>query len=84
MPQDWPLTPALREAAQMTSLAATEDTSLEREVAFATVMAALAVLASMAAERFLALNEMSPVFLTAVVIVAARSSLGVAVYASLQ
>jgi two-component system sensor histidine kinase KdpD len=83
MPQDWPLTPALREAAQMTSLAATEDTSLEREVAFATVMAALAVLASMAAERFLALNEMSPVFLTAVVIVAARSSLGVAVYASL-
>jgi two-component system sensor histidine kinase KdpD len=67
----------------MAPLASSEDTSLERELAFATVMAGLAVLASMAAERFFALGELSPVFLTAVVVVAARSSLGVAVYASL-
>jgi two-component system sensor histidine kinase KdpD len=83
MAQDWPLTVALREAARMSSLAHSQDTSLERELGFATAMAGLAVLASMAAERFLGLNEMSPVFLTAVVMVAARSSLGVAVYASL-
>lgn len=83
MPRRWPLTVALREAAQMRPLAPSVDTSLERDLAFATAMAGLAVLASMAAERLLGLSEMSPVFLTAVVIVAARASLGVAVYASL-
>ena len=66
----------------MPPLAAAVDTRLERDLAFATAMAALAVLAAMAAERLFGLGELSLVFLTAVVFVAARSSMGVAVYAS--
>jgi two-component system sensor histidine kinase KdpD len=59
------------------------DTSLEAELAIATVVCALAVVAGMAAERWLHLTDLSLVFMTAVIAVAVRTRRGVAVYAAL-
>jgi two-component system sensor histidine kinase KdpD len=58
------------------------DTSLERELGYATFVCALAVAAGMAAERWLAFDDLSLVFMTAVVFVSARSRMGVSVLAA--
>ena len=59
------------------------DTRLEHELAMATVACALAVLAGIAAERWLQLTDLSLVFMTAVIAVSTRTRQGVAVYAAL-
>jgi two-component system sensor histidine kinase KdpD len=59
------------------------DTRLESELALATVACALAVLAGIAAERWLQLTDLSLVFMTAVIAVSVRTRRGVAVYAAL-
>ena len=62
---------------------AAHDTRLEAELALATVACALAVLAGMAAERWLGLTDLSLVFITAVIAVSVRTRRGVAVYSAL-
>jgi len=59
------------------------DTGLEAELVMATVACALAVLAGIAAERWLHLSDLSLVFMTAVIAVSVRTRRGVAVYAAL-
>jgi two-component system sensor histidine kinase KdpD len=58
------------------------DTSLERELAGAVTVCALAVAVGAAAERWLGFDDLSLVFMTAVIVVAARSRMGVAVLAA--
>jgi len=64
------------------STASSHDTSLERELAGAVFVCALAVAVGAAAERWLAFDDLSLVFMTAVIVVAARSRMGVAVLAA--
>lgn len=58
------------------------DTSLERELAYAVLACALAVAVGAAAERLLAFDDLSLVFMTAVVFVSARSRMAVSVFAA--
>jgi len=58
------------------------DTSLERELGYATFVSAVAVAAGAIAERLFAFNDLSLVFMTAVVLVSARSRMGVSVFAA--
>ncbi len=51
-----------------------------REYGFATLVAAVAVLLGVLAEQFLGFNDVSTIFLTAVLLVATRSRLGVAFF----
>jgi len=59
-----------------------ESASLWREVTFATIVAAAATLVAAAAEYFLALTDLSLIFITAVMLVAVRARMAVAVYAA--
>jgi len=59
------------------------DTSLERELAFATLVGACAVGIGALAERLLAFDDLSLVFMTSVIVVAVRSRMGVAVYSAM-
>ena len=58
------------------------DTSLERELAGALFVCAAAVAVGAAAERWLGFDDLSLVFMTAVIVVAARSRMGIAVLAA--
>ncbi|KFN44163.1 sensor histidine kinase [Arenimonas oryziterrae] len=58
------------------------DTSFERELAVATFACALAVAAGALAERYLAFDDLSLVFMTAVIFVSARSRMTVSVFAA--
>jgi two-component system sensor histidine kinase KdpD len=62
--------------------ASPHDTSLERELAGATFACAAAVGAGALAERWLAFDDLSLVFMTAVIVVSARSRMGVSVFAA--
>ncbi len=64
------------------STSGTED-SLFRELAIATVATALAVAATAAAERVLGYNDPSLIFITAVMFVAVRTRMAMAVYAAI-
>jgi two-component system sensor histidine kinase KdpD len=81
-----PLTPRLRDGTHMAGKGTSpsvHDTRLESELAVATLACALAVLAGVAAERWLQLTDLSLVFMTAVVAVSVRARRGVAVYTAL-
>jgi len=58
------------------------DTSLERELAYATFACALAVAIGALAQHLLAFDDLSLVFMTAVVFVSARSRMAVSVFAA--
>jgi two-component system sensor histidine kinase KdpD len=70
-----------REAAPP-SPASVHDTAQERELGYATVVCALAVGAGLAAERGLGFDDLSLVFMTAVILVSVRSRMAVSVFAA--
>ncbi len=66
-----------------TATAATDKDQLPGELTYATLSAALAVLAGMAAERLLGFSDLSLIFITAVIFVAVRTRMSVAVYSAI-